>query len=95
MFEVRQLGGALTGSAGRAEPDGAHPSAVQPQRHRDHRRPGAARIAVRDHLTRARPSGSARTPPGDTYLNFLDLDGATPERIRAAYSAADWHRWRR
>ena len=23
---------------------------------------------------------------GDTYVNFLDLEGATPERIRAAYS---------
>ena len=29
---------------------------------------------------------------GETYLNFLELDGATPERVRAAYSARDWDR---
>ncbi|MET0865351.1 MAG: BBE domain-containing protein [Nakamurella sp.] len=29
---------------------------------------------------------------GNTYLNFLDLDGATPQRIRAAYSPGDWQR---
>ena len=29
---------------------------------------------------------------GATYLNFLDLDGATPERVRAAYTDGDWAR---
>ncbi len=29
---------------------------------------------------------------GTTYLNFLDLDGATPQRVRAAYTYADWTR---
>jgi hypothetical protein len=29
---------------------------------------------------------------GGTYLNFLDLAGATPERVRAAYTPADWQR---
>jgi hypothetical protein len=28
---------------------------------------------------------------GETYLNFLDLDGVTPERVRAAYTAQDWN----
>ncbi len=36
--------------------------------------------AVRPHTT------------GATYLNFMDLDGATPQRVRAAYSADDWAR---
>src|SRR5215207_2670884 len=27
-----------------------------------------------------------------TYVNFMDLDGATPERVRAAYSPEDWQR---
>jgi len=36
--------------------------------------------AVRPHVT------------GTTYLNFLELDEATPERVRAAYSPADWAR---
>lgn len=29
---------------------------------------------------------------GATYVNFLELDGATPERVRAAYSPDDWER---
>ena len=29
---------------------------------------------------------------GATYVNFLELDGATPERVRAAYSPEDWER---
>ena len=29
---------------------------------------------------------------GTAYLNFLDLDGATPERVKAAYSSDDWDR---
>jgi FAD/FMN-containing dehydrogenase len=27
---------------------------------------------------------------GATYVNFLEFDGATPERVRAAYSSEDW-----
>ncbi len=26
------------------------------------------------------------------YVNFMELDGATPERVRAAYSPEDWER---
>jgi FAD/FMN-containing dehydrogenase len=29
---------------------------------------------------------------GATYVNFMDLDGASPERVKAAYSAEDWER---
>jgi FAD/FMN-containing dehydrogenase len=29
---------------------------------------------------------------GAQYVNFMDLDGATPERVRAAYSREDWER---
>jgi FAD/FMN-containing dehydrogenase len=29
---------------------------------------------------------------GATYINFLELDGASPERVRAAYSREDWER---
>ena len=29
---------------------------------------------------------------GTTYINFVDLDGATPERVKAAYSPDDWER---
>ena len=90
MLEVRQLGGALAGPAGALSPM-AHTSAAfslnaigitpTPETH----------LAVRAYLreVEARISGHAT---GDTYVNFLDLEGATAERIRAAYSAADWDR---
>ena len=29
---------------------------------------------------------------GAQYVNFMDLDAATPERVRAAYSPDDWTR---
>jgi hypothetical protein len=29
---------------------------------------------------------------GTQYVNFMDLDGATPERVKAAYSPEDWDR---
>jgi predicted metal-dependent phosphoesterase TrpH len=29
---------------------------------------------------------------GATYVDILELDGATPERVRAAYSPEDWER---
>jgi hypothetical protein len=29
---------------------------------------------------------------GVTYVNFMDLDGASPERVKAAYSPEDWQR---
>jgi hypothetical protein len=29
---------------------------------------------------------------GATFVNFLDLTGVTPERVRAAYSPDDWER---
>ena len=29
---------------------------------------------------------------GTEYVNFMDLDGATPERVKAAYSEEDWDR---
>ena len=29
---------------------------------------------------------------GDTYVNFMELDGASAERVKAAYSSEDWER---
>jgi len=29
---------------------------------------------------------------GVTYVNVIDLDGASPERVNAAYSPQDWQR---
>jgi len=90
MVEARQLGGALSGS----------PDALNPMAHTDARfslnaigvtPTTAAAEAVQEHLARLeeriRPYAA-----GNTYVNFLDLHGAAPERIRAAYSERDWER---
>jgi FAD/FMN-containing dehydrogenase len=93
MLELRQLGGALAGPAGALSPM-AHTAArfslnaigVTPTPERA--------AAIRAHLDKV----AALMQPhatGDTYVNFLDLDGASPERIRAAYSPGDWDRLRR
>ncbi|MFT4163719.1 MAG: BBE domain-containing protein, partial [Microlunatus sp.] len=87
MTEVRQLGGALVGP----------PEALSPMAHT------AARFSLNAIGVTATPEqqtsvGSRlaaltermeRHSTGDTYLNFLDLDAATPARIRAAYRPAD------
>ena len=92
MTEVRQLGGALSGS----------PEALSPMAHTTARFSlnaiGATadpdqQTRVRSHLT-ALADRMERHATGDTYLNFLDLDAATPARIRAAYRPADRERLR-
>ncbi len=90
MVELRLLGGALDGP-----PDALHPMAhtrarfslnavgVTPTPEHATRVTGhLARLAttMRPHVT------------GETYLNFLDLEAATPERVRVAYTPADWAR---
>lgn len=92
MTEVRQLGGALVGS----------PEALSPMAHTEARFSLNAigvtatpdqQISVRSHLA-ALAERMDRHSTGDTYLNFLDLDAATPARIRAAYRPADRERLR-
>jgi FAD/FMN-containing dehydrogenase len=90
ILEIRQLGGALS-----REP--ARPSAIG---HRDSRfimmgiaatpTPEVAEL-VEAHLVRV---AEAMRPfaTGATYVNFLDLEEATPERVRAAYSPEIWER---
>jgi FAD/FMN-containing dehydrogenase len=90
VLEIRHLGGAL----GRQP---ARPSAIG---HRDSRfivmgigATPTPEIAdgVRAHLAyvaeKMRPFAT-----GATYVNFLDLDEASPERVRAAYSPEVWER---
>jgi hypothetical protein len=90
VLEIRHLGGAL----GR-EP--AQPSAIG---HRDSRfimeaigatpTPEVAEL-VRVH--HARVAEAVRPfATGATYVNFLDLEEATPERVKAAYSPEVWDR---
>ncbi len=90
MVELRQLGGALAGSPQSLDPM-AHTAAAYSLNAVGVTPTPTQAAAVRDHLSLL----ASRIQPyatGDTYLNFLDLEGATPERIRAAYSPADWDR---
>lgn len=90
LVEARQLGGALGGPQGALSPM-AHTSArfsvnavgATPTPEVD-----SAVVERLDQLAAA--LGPYAT--GDTYLNFLDLDRARPDRIRAAFSPSDWTR---
>jgi FAD/FMN-containing dehydrogenase len=90
MLELRQLGGALTGSPDMLSPM-AHSTAVFSLNAIGVTPTPEATAAVQQHLRwiGQRLQGLST---GETYLNFLDLDGATADRVRAAYSAADWNR---
>jgi FAD/FMN-containing dehydrogenase len=90
MIELRQLGGALS----------RPPADLNPMGRSDARfllngigatfGPEMAQ-AVQAYLAHVaetvRPHAS-----GTQYVNFMDLDGATPERVKAAYSQEDWER---
>jgi FAD/FMN-containing dehydrogenase len=90
VLEIRQLGGAL----GRRP---ARPSAIG---HRDSRfimmgigatpTPEVA-DRIRAHLAYVAEKMRPFTT-GATYVNFLDLHEATPERVQAAYSPEVWER---
>jgi FAD/FMN-containing dehydrogenase len=90
MFEVRQLGGALSVSSDALSPM-AHSRARFSVNAIGVSFDPAQTEAVHSHLHRvADLLGPLAT--GENYVNFLDLDGATPERIRSAYSRADFER---
>ena len=90
VLEIRQLGGAL----GRAP---ARPSAIG---HRDSQfimmgigATPTPEVAERVRAHHARVAEAMRPfATGATYVNFLDLDEASPERVRAAYSPEVWQR---
>ncbi len=91
MLELRQLGGALSRPSD---------TDLSPMGHSDARftlnaigvtpTPESAQV-VRSYLAQladtVRPHAT-----GGTYVNFLELDGVTPQRVQAAYSPADWKR---
>jgi FAD/FMN-containing dehydrogenase len=90
MLEMRQLGGALS----------RPPADLNPMGHSD-----AAYImngigvtftpemaqAVQAYLAYVAEAAKPYVT-GATYVNFMDLDGASPERVKAAYSPEDWKR---
>ena len=90
MLELRQLGGALSRSASELSPMGRSDArftmnAIGATFSPEMAPPLRAYLA---HVAEAlKPHAS-----GTTYVNFVDLDGATPERVKAAYSPTDWER---
>lgn len=90
MLELRQLGAALAGPADALSPM-AHTSAAYSLNAIGITPDAARTAAVRTHLEKVRIR-MAPFATGETYLNFLDLEAATPDRIRAAYSDQDWRR---
>jgi FAD/FMN-containing dehydrogenase len=90
MLELRQLGGALSRPPSELSPMGRSNAPFTMNAIGPTFTPEMAQ-AVRSYLAHVaeaiRPHAS-----GTTYVNFMDLDGATPERVKAAYSPEDWKR---
>ena len=87
MLEIRLLGGALAGPPGALSPM-ARTAARFSLNAIGLTTTAAPADRVRHHLDRVTATMRPHAT-GDTYVNFLDLDQATPERVRAAYTAAD------
>jgi hypothetical protein len=90
ILELRQLGGALTRTADRLSTMGKGGSRFIMNGIGPAFTPEMAEgvVAYLAHVAEAtRPFQT-----GDTYVNFMELDGASAERVRAAYTPGDWDR---
>ncbi len=90
LLEMRQLGGALSRPPADLNPMGRSDAMYAMNGIGATFTPEMAQ-AVQAYLAyvaeAARPHAT-----GATYVNFMDLDGASPERVKAAYSVEDWER---
>jgi len=90
LLEIRQLGGALSRPPGDLNPMGRSDARFILNGIGATFTPEMAQ-AVQAYLAyvaeSVRPHAS-----GTQYVNFMDLDGATPERVKASYSSEDWER---
>jgi len=90
MLELRQLGGALSRPPAELDPMGRSDCRFIMYALGATPTPEVAQ-AVQAYLAyvaeAVRPHAS-----GAAYVNFIDLDGTTVERVRAAYSPEDWQR---
>jgi hypothetical protein len=89
-LELRELGGALARSSAELSPIGHGDSEFIMNGIGMTPTPESAR-KVQSYLAYVAESTRAHET-GATYVNFLELDGATPERVKAAYSEEDWER---
>jgi hypothetical protein len=90
MLELRQLGGALSRTQGRLSPIGRGEARFSMNGVGATFTPEMAQ-AVRAHLARV-VEATRSYQTGDTYVNFMELDGAAAERVRAAYPPEDYER---
>ncbi|MBA2533738.1 MAG: BBE domain-containing protein [Rubrobacter sp.] len=90
VLELRQLGGALARTADRLSTMGAGDSRFIMNGVGPAFTPEMAE-GVLAHLARV---AEATRPfqTGDTYVNFMELEGASPERVKAAYAPEDYER---
>ena len=90
VLELKQLGGALARTADRLSTMGAGDSGFIMNGVGPAFTPEMAEgvVAYLSHAAEAtRPFQT-----GDTYVNFMELDGASPERVKAAYAPEDYER---
>jgi len=90
MLELRQLGGALSRPPADLNPMGRSDSRFILNGIGATFSPEMAQ-AVQAYLAYVAEAVKPHTS-GAQYVNFMDLDGATPERVHAAYSPDDWTR---
>ena len=90
LLEMRQLGGALSRPPGDLNPMGRSDARYILNGIGATFTPEMAQ-GVQAYLAYVAEAVKPHTS-GTQYVNFMDLDGATPERVKAAYSAEDWDR---
>jgi FAD/FMN-containing dehydrogenase len=90
LLEIRQLGGALSRPPADLNPMGRSDAAYIMNGIGATFTPEMAQ-AVQAYLAHVAEAAKPHAT-GATYVNFMDLDGASPERVKAAYSADDWGR---
>ncbi len=90
VLELRQLGGALQRTADRLSTMGAGESRFIMNGVGPAFTPEMAEGVVAYLKGVAEATRPFQT--GDTYVNFMELDGASPERVRASYAPEDYER---
>jgi FAD/FMN-containing dehydrogenase len=90
LLEMRQLGGALSRPPADLNPMGRSDAGYIMNGIGATFTPEMAQ-AVQAYLAYVAEAAKPHAT-GATYVNFVDLDGASPERVKAAYSAQDWER---
>jgi hypothetical protein len=90
MLEIRQLGGALARTPDRLSPMGGGEAGYIMNGVGVTFTPEMAE-GVKGHIARV-TEATREHQTGETYVNFMELDAAGEERVRAAYPPEDWER---